>query len=85
VWNEPARARLSVHDEGIGVPVEDQPLIFERFHRARNVDDRRYAGMGLGLYIARGIVEQHGGEIWIESTPGHGSTFHVAVPHHAPA
>jgi signal transduction histidine kinase len=83
VWSEPAQARLSVRDKGIGVPVEDQPLIFERFHRARNVDDRRYAGMGLGLYIARGIVQQHGGRIWIESTPGRGSTFHVAVPHSA--
>jgi signal transduction histidine kinase len=77
---EAGEARVSVRDQGIGIPAEDQPLIFERFHRARNVDDRRYAGMGLGLYIARGIVEQHGGRIWIDSTPGQGSTFHVAVP-----
>jgi signal transduction histidine kinase len=55
-------------------------LVFDRFHRARNVDDRRFAGMGLGLYIARGIVEQHGGRIWVESTQGVGSTFHVSVP-----
>jgi signal transduction histidine kinase len=80
VWPEPGAARLSVRDEGIGIPSEDQALVFERFHRARNVDDRRFAGMGLGLYIARGIVEQHGGKIWVESAPGMGSTFQVAVP-----
>jgi signal transduction histidine kinase len=84
VWQADAEARLSVQDHGIGVPVEDQPLVFERFHRARNVDDRRFAGMGLGLYIARGIVEQHGGRIWLESTPGAGSTFFIALPAAAP-
>jgi len=73
-------ARVSVHDQGIGIPIEDQAFVFERFHRARNVDDRRFAGMGLGLYIARGIVEQHGGRMWVESSAGHGSTFHVSLP-----
>ncbi len=85
VWPEDAEARFSVQDRGIGIPIEDQPLVFERFHRARNVDDRRFAGMGLGLYIARGIVEQHGGRIWLESTPGVGSTFFVALPAVVPA
>jgi len=80
VWQTNGEARLSVQDRGIGIPLEDQPLIFERFHRARNVDDRRFAGLGLGLYIARGIVEQLGGRIWLESTPGAGSTFFVALP-----
>jgi signal transduction histidine kinase len=77
---ESGEARLTVSDDGIGIPADDQPLVFERFHRARNVDDRRFAGMGLGLYIARGIVEQHGGRIWVKSTPGVGSMFHVVVP-----
>ena len=80
VWRRGNEARMSVTDRGIGVPLEDQALIFERFHRARNVDDRRFAGMGLGLYIARGIVAEHGGRIWVESTPGSGSTFCVALP-----
>jgi signal transduction histidine kinase len=84
VWAENDTARLSVRDEGIGIPTEDQPLVFERFHRGRNVDDRRFAGMGLGLYITRGIVQQHGGKIWLESTPGMGSTFQVAVPGGSP-
>src|SRR5205085_11073806 len=80
LWREDDQARLSVHDQGIGIPLQDQPLVFERFHRAKNVDDRRFAGMGLGLYISRGIVEQHGGRIWVESVPGAGSTFFVALP-----
>jgi signal transduction histidine kinase len=80
VWSDHDQAQLSVRDEGIGIPAEDQALVFERFHRARNVDDRRFAGMGLGLYIARAIVEQHGGKIWVESTAGVGSTFLVILP-----
>jgi signal transduction histidine kinase len=80
VWSEDGEARLSVQDRGIGIPREDRPLVFDRFYRARNVDARRFAGMGLGLYIARGIVESHRGRIWVESTPGDGSTFFVALP-----
>jgi signal transduction histidine kinase len=80
VWCESGSARLSVTDRGIGIGGEDLPMIFERFHRGKNVDDRRFAGMGLGLYIARGIVEQHGGGIWAESVPNQGSTFHVSLP-----
>lgn len=71
---------ISVSDTGIGVPRADQALIFDRFHRARNVDDRRFAGMGLGLFIARSIVNEHGGSIWVESQPGEGSTFFVIIP-----
>lgn len=76
-------ALISVRDNGIGIPAEDMPFLFERFHRGRNVDDRRFAGMGLGLYICRGIVEGHGGRIWAESDgPGTGSTFCVELPLH---
>jgi signal transduction histidine kinase len=80
IWHDGDEARVSVHDRGIGIPTLDQPHVFERFHRAQNVDDRRYAGMGLGLYIARAIVVQHGGRIWLDSTPGEGTTFFVAIP-----
>ena len=55
--------------------------IFDRYQRGRFVDDRRFAGMGLGLYICHGIVTQHGGRIWATSQgPGQGSTFHVVLP-----
>ena len=67
-------------DQGIGIPAADLPHVFERFHRAANVNDRRFAGMGLGLYICQGIVEQHGGRIWATSAPGQGTTFEVALP-----
>jgi signal transduction histidine kinase len=84
VWQEAGTNRLSVTDSGIGIPTEDLPHVFERFHRGTNVDDRRFAGMGLGLFICRGIAEQHGGRIWATRAPGSGSTFHVALPGAAP-
>jgi signal transduction histidine kinase len=80
IWNEDQEAHLTVTDSGIGIPPEDLPHIFERFYRAHNVDDRRFAGMGLGLFICRGIVEQHGGRIQASSQPGQGSSFHVMLP-----
>ena len=73
-------ALLTVSDTGIGIPPPDLPRVFDRFHRGANVDDRRFAGMGLGLFICRGIVEQHRGRIWVTSSPGRGSTFHVTLP-----
>lgn len=72
--------RIAVQDQGIGIPPEDVPHIFDRFHRASNVDPRRVSGLGLGLYIARAIVEAHGGRLRLESAPGEGSTFTVILP-----
>jgi PAS domain S-box-containing protein len=73
-------ALLSVSDRGIGIPQDQQKLLFDRFFRARNVSARSYGGLGLGLYISRDIVERHGGRIWVESEVGQGSTFYVALP-----
>ncbi|MCE9670771.1 PAS domain S-box protein [Myxococcus stipitatus] len=74
-----AGVHLSVKDSGVGIPKEKQGLIFERFGRAHG---SKYGGLGLGLTISQGIVEQHGGRIWVESpgVPGQGSTFHVWLP-----
>jgi signal transduction histidine kinase len=80
LWQEGDSNHITVSDQGIGIPQSDLPHLFDRFHRGSNVDDRRFAGMGLGLYICRGIAEQHGGRIWATSTPGKGSTFHVELP-----
>lgn len=80
VWQSEGWAHLTVTDSGIGIPPGDVPHLFERFRRGTNVDDRRFAGMGLGLYICRSIVEQHGGRIHVESVPGKGTTVHVTLP-----
>jgi PAS domain S-box-containing protein len=70
----------SVIDRGIGIPRDEIPQLFERFHRARNVSSRYYGGLGLGLYIARAIVEAHNGAITVESDEGKGSSFTVRLP-----
>jgi signal transduction histidine kinase len=66
-----------VTDTGPGIPEEDQAHLFDAFWQARNGDRR---GVGLGLAIAKGIVEAHGGRIWVESKPGKGSTFSFTLP-----
>jgi PAS domain S-box-containing protein len=73
--------KTAVIDRGIGIPRDEIPQLFERFHRARNVSSRYYGGLGLGLYIARAIVEAHRGAIQVESEEGKGSTFTVTLPH----
>jgi two-component sensor histidine kinase len=71
------KAMLQVEDRGIGIPKEDQTRIFERFERAAS---HNYGGLGLGLFIARQIVQAHVGRIWVESEPGKGTTFFVELP-----
>ena len=70
---------IQVRDRGLGIPREHQQLVFERFGRAHGT---AFGGLGLGLAISKGIVERHGGRIWVESTgrPGEGSVFHVKLP-----
>jgi signal transduction histidine kinase len=70
----------SVIDHGIGIPTDEIPKLFERFHRARNVSSRYYGGLGLGLYIAKAIVEAHSGSISVRSEEGQGSTFTFRLP-----
>jgi signal transduction histidine kinase len=71
-------AVVAVSDEGLGIPEEDLPRVFERFHRGGNVG--RIGGTGIGLFGARRIVEQHGGTVEVASDEGRGSTFTVRLP-----
>lgn len=81
-WEKNERAALEVSDTGIGIPQDQLPLIFERFHRVDN--SRTEEGAGLGLAIARQIAESHGGEIEARSTPDEGSIFTLLLPKKAP-
>jgi len=80
VWQDAASIHIRVADRGIGIPADDLPHLFDRFHRGANVDDRRFPGMGLGLYICHAIVSQHAGRITVESRPGTGTSFHITLP-----
>jgi heavy metal sensor kinase len=73
-------AQLTVQDNGAGIADDDLPYIFERFYRADKVRTRSAGGAGLGLAIGRWIVQQHGGALTAESTPGKGSIFRVQLP-----
>ncbi len=77
---EPARVVVAVSDQGRGVAREDQASLFLPFHRVREVGGREVKGVGLGLFISRSIVEAHGGDMWVHSELGHGSTFYFSLP-----
>ena len=70
----------SVSDNGIGIPEEEHKKIFEKFYQVDSSHTRIAGGTGLGLFIVRTIVELHGGNIWLDSTPGSGSTFSFLIP-----
>jgi len=72
---------VSVRDTGVGIPPEHLPHVFERFYRVNRSRSRGAGGTGIGLTIARGLVELHGGRIWAESPgAGQGSTFTFTLP-----
>jgi len=76
----PSKAEIAVADQGIGISETDRPLLFTRFGRVYNEHTRNISGSGLGLYIAKHIIERHFGEITVQSQIGHGSTFIVTLP-----
>jgi signal transduction histidine kinase len=69
--------RVTVADEGPGIPADQQALVFQKFGRAR---ENRQMGTGLGLYITRGLVEAHGGRLWLDPDGTGGATFHLSLP-----
>lgn len=70
------RVRISVKDDGPGIPEKDMPYIFERYYKGSNA---RKESIGLGLYIAREIIQKHDGMVWAESKAGHGSVFYIVL------
>jgi len=75
-----ARVEISVADQGYGIAPADQEVIFTRFHRLVDQDDPRFQeGVGLGLALVKDLVTRHGGDIWVESKEGVGSTFHFTL------
>lgn len=71
---------MAVTDTGIGIPPEEQERIFERFYQVDASPSRRFSGVGLGLALCKQAIEAHDGRIWVESTPGKGSTFTFTLP-----
>jgi len=71
---------VSVSDQGEGIPAQLLGKVFDRFYQAESIVTGRKGGTGLGLPICQGIVQAHGGRIWVESQRGQGSVFHFSLP-----
>ena len=78
--HEGQQIAITVTDEGVGIPVDDLPHVFDRFYRATNVPQTTISGLGLGLYLVKEFVEMHGGMVDVQSTVGQGTTFRVTLP-----
>jgi signal transduction histidine kinase len=76
----PHEVIVTVADQGIGIPLDEQGRIFERFYRVDDHLSRQTQGSGLGLYLAKSIIDAHRGRMWVESAPGKGSAFSFALP-----
>jgi len=81
VQKDDAGIVIDVEDNGIGISREEQPRLFKPYSRLSS-DRQRHPGLGLGLALAKQVVELHGGKIWVESEPGKGSTFSFSLPRH---
>lgn len=80
VQEESGHLKVTVRDDGIGIPARDLPRVFERFFQVETHLTRHYGGMGLGLAVAKAMIELHGGRIWVESEEGKGSCFTFLLP-----
>jgi signal transduction histidine kinase len=79
------KAFVEVEDRGPGIPVPEQPLVFEQFYRGGSAQSRGVQGAGIGLAFVKKVMEAHGGQVILESRPGEGSTFRLAFPDAAPS
>ncbi|MFH1426109.1 MAG: ATP-binding protein [Candidatus Kerfeldbacteria bacterium] len=71
---------ITVEDQGIGIPKEDQQKIFTKFFRGQNAKEKETAGSGLGLYIVKNVIGRHRGQLWFESEVGKGTSFYISLP-----
>jgi len=78
--SSPSKLEFMVEDTGIGLKPEDKEIIFERFRQVELTNNRQYEGTGLGLSISRSLVQLMGGDLWLESTVGKGTTFYFTIP-----
>ena len=78
IWKGNDQVHISIADQGIGIPSDAVPHLFQRFYRAKNVTIAEIPGSGIGLYIVKSIIEKLGGEINVESVPNSGTTFTVS-------
>ena len=79
-WADRESATVYVADQGIGIPIEEQANIFQRFYRVDSSLRRSTQGTGLGMFLSKSIVDAHGGRIWLRSEPGKGTTVFFALP-----
>ncbi len=80
LWPDNGNVVVEVADTGIGIPLEQQERVFDRFYQVDGSMSRRYGGVGLGLALVKEIVQDHNGHISLESEPGRGSVFRIALP-----
>lgn len=78
-WHSPTTVRFAVADQGRGIPTSQCQVVFDRFQQVDRSDAHQWGGTGLGLAICKNIITQHGGDIWVESTLGEGSTFYFTL------
>jgi signal transduction histidine kinase len=74
------KVEIAVTNSGRGIESSELPRLFDRFARSKTTQGSGVKGLGLGLYISKGIVEAHGGRIWADSVPGKTTTFHLSLP-----
>ena len=76
----PELIQFAVSDQGMGIPKEHLAKMFQRFMRVDNRDTREIGGTGIGLFLVKALVEMHGGQIWLDSVYGEGTTFYFTLP-----